>query len=155
MAALPAKPFFAGALARENITLETCGAHHTTIASLAPLLRVQAPECLFTLLTLRTLSMRWAETLSRIGVTVILSMSTVARCTAAILECIEAVQTLVTLFSRYTWYTVTLAFLRAVVRYGAFHAAVTGYTAKSRVQPIIARQALVTLLSCHLRFAVT
>lgn len=91
MAALPAKPFFAGTLARENITLGTCGAHHTTIASLAPLLRVQPPECLFTLLALQTVSVRWAETLSRIGVTVILSMSTVTGCTAAILECIEAV----------------------------------------------------------------
>lgn len=49
----------------------------------------------------------------------------------------------------------TLAFLRAVVRYGAFPAAVTGHTAKSRVQPIIARQALVALLSCHVRFAIT
>lgn len=34
MAALPTKPFFAGAVARENITLGTCGAHNTTVASL-------------------------------------------------------------------------------------------------------------------------
>lgn len=89
MAALPTKPFFAGAVARENITLGTRGAHSTAIASLAPLLRVQTPVCLFTLLTLQPLRVRRAETLSRGGVTVILGMSTVTGCAAAILECIE------------------------------------------------------------------
>lgn len=87
----PPKPFFAMALARENITLGTRGASNAAVASLASLLWVQVPVPLFTLLTLQTLGMRRAEALPRIGVTVILSMCAVAGCTATILVPIEAV----------------------------------------------------------------
>lgn len=78
------------ALARENITLGTRGASIAAVASLAPLLWVQVPVPLFAFLTLQTLGMRRAEALSRIGVTVILSMCAVAGCTATILVPIEA-----------------------------------------------------------------
>lgn len=59
-------------------------------------------------------------------------------CTATILECIEATCTPVAPFPSYTWYTVTLAFLWAVIWHGARCAAVTGQAAKACVQPIIA-----------------